>query len=134
MKDTIVSPDNVHQVVQAMYENIKSNQHRIDAMEPMLQTMSSRVDRLNTLLVENGYAKAVKDSALELRHLRSEFNQYLIDRETSCPVVKRLDREKDDSKYRKDWSATVLRVIFAGIGGLSTLIIIIQTFFSLMGG
>ena len=40
MDQTVVTPDNVHQIVQAMYENVKSNQHRLDTMEPVLRTMS----------------------------------------------------------------------------------------------
>ncbi len=59
--------EEVLQVVQVMYENVKSNQHRLDTTEPMLRTMSKQVNRLNTLLVENGYAKAVEDSAQEIK-------------------------------------------------------------------
>jgi hypothetical protein len=81
---------NYKQVTQAMYENVKSNQHRLDTMEPMLKTMSHQVDRLNTLLVDNGYAKAVERSAHDIKQMRSEFNSYLITREESCPTLKRI--------------------------------------------
>ncbi len=126
MKDLVVTEENVHQVVQAMYENIKSNQHRIDAMEPVLTTMSRQVERLNTLLVDNGYAKAVKDSAGELKQLRSDFNEYLISREATCPTLKRLAEQRVADLNRKHWGATVFKVVAAGIGAVSTLIIIFE--------
>lgn len=134
MSGPVVTSENVHQLVQAMYENVKSNQHRIDEMRPVLNTMSVQVGRLNSLLVENGYAKAAKDSARELKELRTDFNEYVLHREESCPVARRLAQQKLDEQSRKNWGATVLKLVFAGIGGISTLIIIIQTFMHVIGG
>lgn len=127
MKNTVVTPENVHQIVQALYENVKSNQHRLDCVEPMMKDMSSKVDKLNTLLVENGYASAVKEAAQEVKVLRTQFNDYKHQREESCPVSRRMERDLELERNRKNWTATILKVIFAGIGGLSTVIIIIQT-------
>lgn len=126
MRDPIVSEANVLQIVQAMYENVKSNQHRLDTTEPMLRTMSEQVNRLNTLLVENGYAKAVEDSAREIKQLRSEFTAYNLSREESCPTLKRIHEQQLLDREKKHWSATVIKVIAAGIGAVSTLVIIFE--------
>ena len=126
MRDPIVSEANVLQIVQAMYENVKSNQHRLDTTEPMLRTMSEQVNRLNTLLVENGYAKAVEDSAQEIKQLRSEFTAYNLSREESCPTLKRIHEQQLLDREKKHWSATVVKVIAAGIGAVSTLVIIFE--------
>ena len=109
-----------------MYENVKSNQHRLDTTEPMLRTMSKQVNRLNTLLVDNGYAKAVEDSAKEIKQLRNEFTAYSLSREESCPTLKRINEQKLWDREKKHWSVAVIKVIAAGIGAVSTLIIIFE--------
>jgi hypothetical protein len=124
--DPIVNEKNVLQVVQAMYENVKSNQHRLDITEPMLRTMSEQVNRLNTLLVENGYAKAVEESAHDIKQLRSEFTAYNLSRADSCPTMRRINEQRLLDRERKHWSVTVIKVIAAGIGAVSTLVIIFE--------
>jgi hypothetical protein len=124
--DIVIDDVNYKQVTQAMYENVKSNQHRLDTMEPMLKTMSHQVDRLNTLLVDNGYAKAVETSAHDIKQMRSEFNSYLLTREESCPTLKRITEQKFLDNEKKHWSATVIKVTVAGIGSISTMIIIFE--------
>ncbi len=126
MTDPIVNEKNVLQVVQAMYENVKSNQHRLDTTEPILRKMSEQVNRLNTLLVDNGYAKAVEDSAQEIKQLRSEFTSYSLSREDSCPTMKRIQEQRLLDREKKHWSVAVIKVIAAGIGAISTLIIIFE--------
>ncbi len=126
MTDPIVNEKNVLQVVQAMYENVKSNQHRLDTTEPILRKMSEQVNRLNTLLVDNGYAKAVEDSAQEIKKLRSEFTVYSLTREDSCPTMKRIQEQRLLDREKKHWSVAVIKVIAAGIGAVSTLIIIFE--------
>jgi ribosomal protein S8 len=130
MMDIVIDDVNYKQVTQAMYENVKSNQHRLDTMEPMLKTMSHQVDRLNTLLVDNGYAKAVETSAHDIKQMRGEFNTYLLTREQSCPTLKKINEQKYLEKEKKHWSATVIKVVAAGIGAVSTLIIIFEKIFS----
>jgi hypothetical protein len=124
--DIVIDDVNYKQVTQAMYENVKSNQHRLDTMEPMLKTMSHQVDRLNTLLVDNGYAKAVETSAHDIKQMRSEFNSYLLTREESCPTMRRISKQRILEKEKRHWSATIIKVTAAGIGSVSTLIIIFE--------
>lgn len=128
--EIVITEDNIMQVTQAMYENVKSNQRRLDTMEPMLKTMSHQVDRLNTLLVDNGYAKAVETTAHDIKQMRGEFNTYLLTREQSCPTLKKITEQKYLEKEKKHWSATVIKVAAAGIGAVSTLIIIFEKLFS----
>ncbi len=99
-----------------------------------LDASSRNITAIKTVVVDNGLVAAVKIQAKKTEELQEQFNQYLIDRETSCPVVKRLDREKAESEKRKNWAAALAKVIIAGIGGLSTLIVIIQTLLNVMGG
>jgi len=124
--DMVVTEENLPQIVQALFENVRSNQHRLDTTEPMLRTMSEQVNRLNTLLVENGYAKAVEDSAREIKQLRSEFTAYNLSREESCPTLKRIHEQRLLDREKKHWSVAVIKVIAAGIGAVSTLIIIFE--------
>lgn len=134
MDAVVVTNDNVKQIVQALFENCKSNQHRLDEIEPMLKQMADQTNKLTTLLVDNGYAMAVKNSSKEVTKLRTDFNQYVMDRDASCPVAKRLHKEKQDSDSRKNWTATTLRVVFAAIGGLATVTVLVQSLMKAMGG
>jgi hypothetical protein len=130
----VVTNENVNQIVQTIYENAHNNTKRLNDLDPIINKMSVQVNRLDTLLVDNGYAQSVKDAAKEIKKLRQEFNHYVMDRENSCPVSKRLERDKNDANSRKNWTGMVLRIIFAGIGAVSTIIILAQTLKSLIGG
>lgn len=122
----VVTEENVHQVVQALYENCKSNQHRLDHLEPILENMATRVERLDTLLVGNGYAKAVEDSSREIKEVVEKFDYFVANRKTTCPTAAQMERDNKHWRNTRTWTATVLRVVFASIGALSTLIIIID--------
>jgi hypothetical protein len=58
--------------------------------------------------------------------MRSEFNSYLLTREESCPTLKRITEQKFLDNEKKHWSATVIKVTAAGIGSISTMIIIFE--------
>lgn len=122
----IVTKENANQVVQALYENCKSNQHRLDHLEPILENMATRVERLDTLLVGNGYAKAVEDSSRDIKEVREKFDYFVANRKTTCPTAAQMERDDEHRRNTRTWTATVLRVVFASIGALSTLIIIID--------
>ncbi len=128
--DIVVTTDNAPQIIQAMHENVKSNQHRIDTMEPTLHKMAGQIDRLDHMLVGNGFAKAVKDNADDLKAFRLEFGQFKLNREESCPVTKRVTDIQSGIQETKSWKATVLRLVFGAIGTVSTSIIIIEKLFS----
>jgi hypothetical protein len=88
--------------------------------------MAKQIDRLDTLMVGNGFAKAVKDNTRELKAFRSEFQDFKVNREASCPVAKRNREELEKQRSQRNWKATALRLVFGGIGTISTLIIIFE--------
>ncbi len=128
--DIVVTQENAPQIIQALYENVKSNQHRIDTMEPTLHKMAGQVDRLDQMLVGNGFAKAVKDNAVDLKKFRLEFQQFKLNREESCPINKRSTDIQSGIQQKKSWRVTVLRLVFGAIGTVSTGIIIIEKIIS----
>jgi uridine phosphorylase len=58
--------------------------------------------------------------------MRSEFNSYLLTREESCPTMRRISKQRILEKEKRHWSATIIKVTAAGIGSVSTLIIIFE--------
>lgn len=126
MRDPIVSEANVLQIVQAMYENVKSNQHRLDTTEPMLRTMSEQVNRLNTLLVENGYAKAVEDNAADLKAFRKDFQQFLLVREETCPTAKRSRDKLHERDKQINRQVALSRLGIAALALIPTIILVID--------
>ena len=125
-KDFDVTDNNIHQVVRALYAIADNNYERINKMEPVLNTMARKVDRLNTMLVENGYAKAVHDSTAEIKELRAYFHEYVKTREQTCPVAKRDRLFEDKLICKRNRTATLVKLVFAGIGAVSTIIVIMQ--------
>ena len=105
--DIVIDDVNYKQVTQAMYENVKSNQHRLDEIEPVINKMAKQVDRLDHMMVGNGFAKAVKENTVELKEFRKEFQDFKLNRATTCPVAKDLRGRKQVLIEKRDW---VLRV------------------------
>lgn len=124
--DIVVTSENAPQIIQAMYENVKSNQHRIDIMEPTFNKMAKQVDRLDQMMVRNGFAKAVETNAAELKEFRGEFLDFKLHREDSCPVSKRSKERDQKDSQAKNWRAVVVRLIFGSIGTISTVIVIAE--------
>jgi multidrug resistance efflux pump len=128
--NVVIDDLNYKQVAQAMYENVKSNQKRIDIMEPTLKKMAAQIEQLNALLVRNGFAKAVETNTKELKDFRAEFQDFKTNREESCPVAKRNKEELEKERSKRNWKATATRLVFGGIGTVSTLIIIFEKIIS----
>jgi len=105
--DIVIDDVNYKQVTQAMHENVKSNQHRLDEIEPVINKMAKQVDRLDHMMVGNGFAKAVKENTVELKEFRKEFQDFKLNRATTCPVAKDLRGRKQVLIEKRDW---VLRV------------------------
>jgi hypothetical protein len=126
MESVVVNDKNVHQVVQAMVENVKSNQHRLDEVEPMLRKMATQVDNLEGLMVRNGFAAAVKDNAQELQHFRMEFHEFRLNRSESCPTAKRIKDDELRDRERRKWAATLSRLGIAALALIPTFILIID--------
>ncbi len=124
--DIVVTEKNVHQVVQAMYENVKSNQHRLDEMEPVITKMANRVERLAILLLDNGYAKAVESNAENLEGFREEFQGFLLVREETCPTAKRAKDESIKSREIKTWKVALIRLGVAILALIPTVLLIIE--------
>ena len=124
--DIIVTEDNVAQVVQALYENVKSNQHRMDETEPILKAMAPQVQKLFTLIHENGFAQAVKDNASEMKKFREEFLGFLLVREETCPTAKRAKEEFVKSRDIKTWKVALIRLGIAALALIPSIILIIE--------
>lgn len=126
METVVVTPDNVAQVVQALFENVKSNQHRLDEIEPVLKQIASDTGELTTLLVRNGFSQAVKDNAKEIKAFRGEFQAFLFKRGESCPTAKKLNEEKQKRSERRDWGATLTRIGIALLALIPTALLVID--------
>jgi CHASE3 domain sensor protein len=126
MESVVVNDKNVHQVVQAMVENVKSNQHRLDEVEPMLRKMATQVDNLEGLMVRNGFAAAVKDNARELKQFREEFHDFRLYRAESCPTAKKLEEENRKKAEERKWAVTLTRLGIAALALIPTLILIVD--------
>ena len=124
--DIVVTEKNTPQIVQAMCENVKSNQHRLDEIEPVLTKIAIQIDRMDGLLVRNGFAKAVESNAKDLKEFKGSFQGFLLNREDSCPVTKRTAEESTQIDRQRSWHFTLIRVIGTVIGTVSTAIIIIE--------
>ena len=124
--ELVVRDDNVNQIVQALFENVKSNQHRINAYEPVLGNIAPQVQKLTDLMVENGFAQAVKDNATDLKAFREEFQQFLLVREDTCPTAKRT-REKFEQRDRQvNKQVALSRLGIAALALIPTIILIIE--------
>lgn len=132
--DVVIDDMNFKQVTQAMYENVKSNQHRLDEIEPVINKMAKQVDRLDQMIVGNGFARAVKDNTKELKAFRSEFQDFKLNREETCPVVHHNERLRQTRDRTRDWKAKVLQVSMAVVGGVSALTLIAQRILQIIGG
>jgi hypothetical protein len=127
--EVVITNENIRQVAQAMYENVKSNQHRLDEIEPVIHKMAKQIDRLDQMIVGNGFGKAVKDNARELKAFRSEFQDFKFNREDTCPVARRTRNQHTKEIQTRDWRATVIKLVFGSIGTVSTMIIIVEKVF-----
>jgi uncharacterized protein YacL (UPF0231 family) len=132
--DIVIDDMNFKQVTQAMYENVKSNQHRLDEIEPVINKMAKQVDRLDQMIVGNGFARAVKDNTKELKAFRSEFQDFKLNREATCPVVKHSERIQENHERKRDWKVKIFQVSLAGIGGVSAVTLIVQRIVQIIGG
>jgi uncharacterized protein YacL (UPF0231 family) len=118
--DIVIDDVNYKQVTQAMYENVKSNEHRLDEIEPVINKMAKQVDRLDHMMVGNGFAKAVKENTVELKEFRKEFQDFKLNRATTCPVAKNLRGQKQVLIEKRDWGLRVGLAILSVAGfGLS---------------
>lgn len=124
--DIVIDDVNFKQVTQAMYENVKSNQHRLDEIEPVINKMAKQVDRLDQMIVGNGFARAVKDNTKELKAFRAEFQDFKLNREETCPVAKRSVAEKTSEITKRNWKVAATKLVFSFIGTVSTTIIIFE--------
>ncbi len=127
----VVTQEHLAQIVQGIYENVKSNQHRLDEVEPMLNEISRSVNELNTLLVKNGYAQAVKDGAQELKSLRSEFQAFQLSRADSCPTLKSLLKQQEREKEQRSSNLMLARI---GISLLAAVPALLFIFDRIYGG
>ena len=101
--DFTVTENNMGQVVTAMYENVKSNQHRLDTIEPIITTMSIQVERMDTLLVGNGFIKAVESNAAAARAINKQMQGFQLHREETCPMTKRENELNKVLTKKKNW-------------------------------
>lgn len=132
--EIVIDELNYKQVAQAMYENVKSNQHRLDEIEPVINKMAMQVDRLDQMMVGNGFARAVKDNTKELKAFRAEFQDFKLNREATCPVVKHSERMQENHERKRDWKVKIFQVSLAGIGGVSAVTLIVQRIVQIIGG
>jgi len=104
----------------------KSNTKQIAEMKGALHEIADKLDRngeltttIKAVVVDDGLVSAIKRQAADLTHIREEFTEYQLHRMTTCPVAKSMDR-------KRDWSVTLIKLIFAGIGATSTILVIIN--------
>jgi hypothetical protein len=86
------------------------------------------------MIVGNGFGKAVKDNARELKAFRSEFQDFKFNREATCPVVKHSERIQENHERKRDWKVKIFQVSLAGIGGVSAVTLIVQRIIQITGG
>ena len=124
--DIVVHDENVNQIVQALFENVKSNQHRITAYETILGNMAPQVQKLTDLMVENGFAQAVKDNARDLKAFREEFQQFLLVREDTCPTAKRTREKLNERDKQLKKQVALSRLGIAALALIPTVLLIIE--------
>jgi hypothetical protein len=124
--DMVVTEENLPQIVQALFENVKSNQHRLDEVEPVLHGIASDMGELTTLMVKNGYAQAVKDNARELKAFREEFQRFLFAREDTCPTAKRTRERMEERDRQMNKQVAITRLGIAALALIPTLLLIID--------
>ena len=104
----------------------KSNTKQIEEIKQNLREINRKLDEngettnaIKTVVVDNGLCAAIKLQSSELKLFREEFTDYKINRLRTCPVVANRDSNRG-------WTTTVLKVVFAGIGVLSTVVVVLQ--------
>lgn len=112
----IIDEHNVLQVVSAMYENVKSNQHRLDNIEPILTTMSKQVSRMDTMLIGNGFIKAVEKNAEMSERIAEGFRNFKDTRGETCPINKMNARDMKRAIEGRDWKMRVLLAFISASG------------------
>jgi hypothetical protein len=122
----VVTQEHLAQIVQGIYENVKSNQHRLDEVEPMLSDISRSVNELNTLLVKNGYAQAVKDGAKEIKALRTEFQAFQLSRADSCPTMRSLVQQQQREQEKRSSSLMLARIGISLLAAIPALLFILD--------
>lgn len=115
-----ITNENVPQLIAAMHQNVKSNQHRLDLIEPVLNQMSGQVTKMNTMLIDNGFLKAVENNARDTAEIRKALTVFNSTREETCPFTKRTEAERKRMTDNRDWGLRVALAVVSVAGfGLS---------------
>jgi len=118
--DFSITNENINQVLAGVHENVKSNQHRIDELEPVIKIMSIQVERMDTMLIGNGFIKAVQSNAAAARGINKQLQEFQLHRKETCPMTKREDELNKVSSAKRDWRLKCILAILAIAGfGLS---------------
>jgi hypothetical protein len=104
----------------------KSNTHQITEIKKSLQGVNKKLDQtsisvnsIKAVVVDDGLVTAIKQQAADLAAIRRDFADYQINRLATCPVA-------HTNRERRNWTATVIKIIISSIGLLSTAVVVIQ--------
>lgn len=104
----------------------KSNTKQITEIKETLKCIENKLDKngeitnmIKTVVVDNGLCASLKKQESDLSAIREDFTQYKIHRMDTCPI-------SHAAIEKRNWTVTVLKVVFAGIGLLSTIVVVLQ--------
>jgi hypothetical protein len=104
----------------------KSNTKQIAEIKDTLRSIDDKLDKngeithmIKTVVVDNGLVASIKKQALDIATIKTDFTNYQIHRMESCPVA-------HQAKENRNWTVTLIKLAFAAVGVISTVLVILD--------